>query len=340
MTDRLGVDDGSARPADDPDRVRRRHRPPRAIARALAEASIPPRAMASRRARISIAQFERFHAALTRARDDELFGYFARPVPRGAYATLVHLLTGSADVSAVLDAAAGFYALFDRHRYFHLARERGRAALRLETRDADQARSIFFVHSMLLTPWRTAAWLAGRPIPLDAVVLPPRFRAFRGETRYLFGREPSFAPGAPYLAFRAELARLPVVRRPDEAEVYVRTSLRQILLAPPLPALHAELRALLAATTPVADLAIAAAARRLGRSRATLARELARDGTSFRIVKDEVRRDHAIALLADTSLPLADIAARLGYSEASAFQRAFRAWTGVPPGATRRGARH
>jgi AraC-like DNA-binding protein len=188
---------------------------------------------------------------------------------------------------------------------------------------------------MLLAAWRTAAWLVGRAIPLDEVVLPPRFRQLRGETRYLFACEPTFAPGAPRIEFRAELASLPIVRRPDEAEMYMKTSLRDLLLAPPRASLHDALRAVLAAASPFADLNVGEAARRLGRSRATLARQLAALGTSFQQIKDELRRDHAIALLADSTLGLADIAERLGYSAASAFQRAFRDWTGVAPGALR-----
>jgi len=309
--------------------------PSRAIARALAACSVAPRTLRAPRFRLSIAQFVRFHTALSRELDDEMFGYFPRPVPRGAYATLVRMLTGSADVRAMLESANRFYRLFDRHDYLQLEIARGRATLMLHARQAWQERSIFFVHSMLLASWRTAAWLVGQAIPLEEVVLPSRFRRLGGETRYLFGREPTFAPGPPRLAFRAELTSLPILRRPDEADGYVKTSLRDLLLAPPRPSLHDALRAVLAAATPFADLGVGEAARRLGRSRATLARQLAALGTSFQQIKDELRRDHAIALLADSTLGLPEIAERLGYSAASAFQRAFRDWTGVAPGALR-----
>src|SRR5262249_3232187 len=266
----------------------------------------------------------------------ELFGFLRKPVPRGAYAVLVRLLTGSPDIHAALESTARFYGIFDAHRYLLLSVDGTRATLSVHPRDADQARSIFFVHGFLLTPWRTAAWLAGRYVALEEVLLPRRFRRFVGETRYLFGREPRFADAAPRICFDAELLRLPVVRRPDEADSYARASLRTMLLSPPPPSLHADLRAVLAAASPVADLSIEEAARRLALSRASLARKLARHGTSFRRVKDELRRDSAIALLTESSLGLTEIAARLGYSAASAFQRAFRDWTGMPAGGFRR----
>src|SRR5260221_7475854 len=106
MTDHLGLDDGSVVRPTIPivylaDIARRCKAHPDDVTRALAASSIPPNALSSRRLRVSIAQFDRFHAALSRALDDELFGYFARTVPRGAYSTLLRLLTGSTDVRAM-----------------------------------------------------------------------------------------------------------------------------------------------------------------------------------------------------------------------------------------------
>ena len=83
------------------------------------------------------------------------------------------------------------------------------------------------------------------------------------------------------------------------------------------------------AADPHADLA--SIARGLHVSRATLARRLAARGLAFQQLKDDLRRDHAIALLG-ARMPIADVADRLGFSEPSAFARAFKSWTGVPPG--------
>lgn len=72
-----------------------------------------------------------------------------------------------------------------------------------------------------------------------------------------------------------------------------------------------------------------AVARRLGRSTRALQRELTDAGTTFRALVDHVRRSQARALLA-ADLPLDEVAARLGYSERSAFVRAFGRWRGRP----------
>lgn len=65
--------------------------------------------------------------------------------------------------------------------------------------------------------------------------------------------------------------------------------------------------------------------------RRTLNRHLKVQGTTFQQVLDEIRFAAASQLLENTRIPLTEIAASLGYSESSAFSRAFRRWSGTPP---------
>jgi AraC-like DNA-binding protein len=76
-------------------------------------------------------------------------------------------------------------------------------------------------------------------------------------------------------------------------------------------------------------------AKELAVSRRTLSRRLADEGTSFRHILDDVRREFASALLQDRSLSIADVAFFLEYSEPAAFNRSFRRWTGQTPRAFR-----
>jgi AraC-like DNA-binding protein len=72
-------------------------------------------------------------------------------------------------------------------------------------------------------------------------------------------------------------------------------------------------------------------AKALAVSRRTLSRRLGDEGTSFRNILDDVRREFACALLQDRSLSIADVAFFLQYSEPAAFNRSFRRWTGRTP---------
>lgn len=79
-----------------------------------------------------------------------------------------------------------------------------------------------------------------------------------------------------------------------------------------------------------------AIAAQMGYSPRTLQRKLQQSGTSFHKVLDEVRRTFACQYLKETSLTVSEIAFLLGFSENSAFNRAFRRWTGLTPGDYRR----
>lgn len=72
-------------------------------------------------------------------------------------------------------------------------------------------------------------------------------------------------------------------------------------------------------------------ARRLGLSGRTLQRRLSDRGYSFQALIDESRRQLAERLLRQTEYPLAEIAFLTGFSEQSAFNRAFRRWVGQTP---------
>jgi AraC-like DNA-binding protein len=84
------------------------------------------------------------------------------------------------------------------------------------------------------------------------------------------------------------------------------------------------------------DTTIESAARALHASARTLQRNLEAEGTTFSEVLDRRRASLARTLLRDTNEPIAEIAARVGFSDVAPFTRAFRRWTGTPPGAFRR----
>jgi AraC-like DNA-binding protein len=84
--------------------------------------------------------------------------------------------------------------------------------------------------------------------------------------------------------------------------------------------------------------ALSTIARELAMSERNLQRALRNDGTSFQKLLDEVRRDLAISHLANPATSAGQVGFLLGFSEPSAFHRAFRRWTGKAPSAFRVGA--
>ncbi|WP_371153842.1 AraC family transcriptional regulator [Jannaschia sp. 2305UL9-9] len=80
-------------------------------------------------------------------------------------------------------------------------------------------------------------------------------------------------------------------------------------------------------------------ARQLGLSVRSFHRRLSEQGMSFQGLTERTRRDLAEGLLRDDRHSLAEIAFLTGFSEQSAFTRAFKRWVGVTPAQFRKGNR-
>ena len=72
-----------------------------------------------------------------------------------------------------------------------------------------------------------------------------------------------------------------------------------------------------------------------GWSRRTLQRRLREEGLDFKRLVDDTRRRFSLSYLRDRKHTLAEVACLLGYAEVSAFNSAFRRWTGTTPSAYR-----
>ncbi|MEA2374840.1 MAG: AraC family transcriptional regulator [Thermoleophilaceae bacterium] len=88
------------------------------------------------------------------------------------------------------------------------------------------------------------------------------------------------------------------------------------------------------------DLELDTVARRLATSRRQLQRAFAEAGkTSFRTHLAEVRMRRALDLLREGSLPVREVAGRVGYRQAAQFAKTFRRHHGRPPSSFRREGR-
>jgi AraC-like DNA-binding protein len=176
-----------------------------------------------------------------------------------------------------------------------------------------------------------AAWLVAQPMALDEVAFPYPAPPHAADYELVFA--PRYSFDAPRLEARFPLEWLALPVRRDEA------ALRAFLVDAPASittlyrrdrALALRVREHLRAALPQ-HLELPAIARRLFLSPRTLHRRLEDEATSFRAIKDDLRRDLAVDWLTKTARPLSRIGADLGFADAAAFYRAFAGWTGSGP---------
>nr|HEX4313532.1 AraC family transcriptional regulator ligand-binding domain-containing protein [Kofleriaceae bacterium] len=182
----------------------------------------------------------------------------------------------------------------------------------------------------------------GAPLPVARVWFAhARPRAVEPLARWFGGAELAFGAADSGLAFaRGELERAPVTADPRLAATVAELAPRVASLSSS-PATTGELASRVAAIVrdrcPDATTADDAAAL-LHLSARTLQRRLESEATTFSAVFDAAREALARELLRDAALPLGEVAYRLGFADAATFSRAFKRWTGTPPGRFR-GAR-
>ncbi len=108
-----------------------------------------------------------------------------------------------------------------------------------------------------------------------------------------------------------------------------------IACADPIMLARSEIRRRLASGT----VSLSGIADSLGMPTWTLQRRLKEGSLTFSALVDDVRKELAASYLRQPSVALSEIALLLGYSEASAFSRAYRMWHGRPPAIDRRASR-
>lgn len=302
----------------------------------LREAGVDPSCLADASARIPIADYARLYNGVVARLQDEGFGLFSTPLAPGTFEFLCRGVISSATLGEALERAARFLAIVvpdlavtvrsQADDAFIVIRERRRLQHR-----GDDPRRVFAFEWLLRLVHGLGCWLAGRAITLHAVAFPYRAPPHAAEYARVYTEHASFGTAQLSARFDARLLMLPVRRNEDELAAFLEGAPGRIsmLYRPDREIASAVRRALADVRFDAED--FTAVAQRLQLSPRTLHRRLAQEGTSYRALRQALRREQAIQLLEKTTQSIADVAAALGYSEPSAFFRAFVGWTGMAP---------
>ncbi len=286
--------------------------------------------------RLTVDQVARFMVGAWEITDDELMGLGLAPVPRGTFQLLSFAIIHCPDLDAVLHRLDGFLPALP-----------SAAPVRIDF--GDEAVRVWFDTDMLpgfdedasliadfglLLIHRFAAWLTGRRLEPVAVELPHVAPAPVDVVAYhhMFGRPVAFGAPHPAIAFAAADLAGPVVQ--DEASLhdFLRSSPAGLLARRDYDSgLAARARRIVELGTRGSQPTAADIAAALALSEPQLRRLLRAEGTSVGRLRDQVLRESALAGL-EAGESVESISQRLGFSEPSAFRRAFKRWTGRTPG--------
>ncbi|CAH2600725.1 AraC family transcriptional regulator [Rhodovastum atsumiense] len=301
----------------------------------LQAAGIAPEQVQGRDGRVSAEQYGLFWREVAAALDDEFFGLAARPMRPGGFDMLCLCVLHSTTLGQALRRATRFLALMLDDPRGEVSVAGGLAWITL--RDGGAARSAFAYRTYWILLHGVACWLVGRRIPLRHVDFRCAEPSHGAEYHSFFGAPVRFGQPASRLAFDAGFLRLPVNRSERALQDFLRRAPMNILVRYRHDAgLGAGIRRRLRALPPADWPDFEALAGQLRLPASTLRRRLREEGQSYRMIKDEIRRDLALGWLTNSDRDVSDIAAALGFAEPSAFHRAFRKWMAVSPGEYRR----
>lgn len=303
----------------------------------LADAGIAPELLVQVAARVTSDQYVALFRLLVERLDDDALGLLSRPFKRGSFALVARAAMGATTLEVATRRIAHTFRLLQDDVALELLREGAVAGLGLHF-TAPLIAQRTFLHEMLLRVfWRLLAWLAGGQLHATRFDFAFESPPYAGSYGKVFPAPLNF--GQQRSAFWFDQQRLKEPVRRDEAALRVFLSDAQANVVVPRRGgdeVSARVRSHLQLAQPAwPDLG--ATAESLHMTTATLQRRLASEGTSFQVLKDELRRDIAIVRLSTSTVSLGELAYEMGFADSAAFQRAFKGWTGSAPGTYRLG---
>lgn len=300
-----------------------------------AATDLTPELVADDDARISPAQFCVAWSELVRLTKPDIALAIADAIPAGAFGIVEYVCRTAPTVREALLQWVRYLNLLDDAVVVGLAIEGDRACLRVEVESEAPAPGAHELCFALVA--QRVRQLSALPFRVTSVEFvhragdPAAYRAWF-DAPVVFGA-PQNQLVFPAAALDANL----ISSDPALLAILTRAADELQARAPADPSLQAQVARVLRDSLRADEGHVEHIAKRLGLTPRSLQRRLKDEGTSFNLVREQVRRDLTQRYLAD-KLSISEISFLLGFSEPSAFFRAFKRWTGMTPIEARRAA--
>jgi AraC-like DNA-binding protein len=265
---------------------------------------------------------------------DEALGItLAEQIPIGSLGILDYALSTSSCLGDALQRVASHYALATERVRMQIVQEPGSARLTLERKPGLSHSRHWIEFSLGVVAVRVRQSLGESAVFEKVDFLHPPPHSIRRHE--LFFRCPvRFDQPQDCLRFHAALLARPLLTASAALAEVLDARMRELIpAADGEDRLLQDVRRMIVEGLDRGNVQLEIVLQRVRMSRRTLQRELRRRHTSHKQLLDEVRKERALVLLRRDA-KVAEVALQLGFSEPSAFFRAFRRWTGSSPRAS------
>jgi len=208
------------------------------------------------------------------------------------------------------------------------------AAVEIDCYRGERDPDHFLVEFLAVVWHRFPCWAIDEYIPVQKAYFRHREPAHAWFYDELLQCDVNFGASGDGFAFNRNFLARPVRRSKTELEAWLRNSPADLLYLPGRDtSIKAHIRRELEKQLQdsMRFPAFEAICATLHMSPQVVRRRLAEEGTSYQKLKDAVRCELVVELLASPELAIADIAQRAGFTEPAALSRAFKKWTGLTP---------
>ncbi len=276
--------------------------------------------------------------AISHTLQDETLGFMNRPTDTGGLEMSIHAMISAQTLLEVVQRYIAYWGLLhtDSVSSIEVLGDEVHVILNFFGDKAiDRSRFITWTLFMCV---RVCSWMVKKPLLLDRMLFTFDEPEDLAEYHDMFSTQFYSNQKVNSLVFNKRFLDLPVLQTPENVPAFVKILPHLMTLSRVDDSLSGKIRRMLQSAENIDALPLKTIAEHLNTSQDTVRRHLNKEGSSYTEIKESVRRDLAIYHLQRKATPISEIAFLLGFSEPSAFNRAFKKWTGTTPGDCRRAA--
>lgn len=288
---------------------------------------------------ITLLQYSKLYQHVLALLQDESFGLGSgNGVSPGAFRMMCYAIIHCENLGKAMRRASQFFAIFyDRPFHLQLMVRGDQASMGYPQQDKGMwNRYSQASDAYALSAWhRFCGWLIGRNLELSSVHFSGQQPSNPQKYESLFQTDVMFAQEQNCFYFDNRYLDCPIVQTERSLRDFLRNAPYQLMVIDgenESSSLVSQVKSLMGHDFTQGFPSFEQVASAMNMSAPTLRRRLKREGVTYQQLKDDCRRDAAVAYLSRPELSINAVATLMGFTDPSAFHRSFKKWTGTPPG--------
>jgi AraC-like DNA-binding protein len=298
----------------------------------LHKAGISSELLSTNKARVPALNYSQLSQEIIELLQDETHGFLSSPMRPGTFAMMCYASIHCPTLGLVLQRGVDFYRIVSDSLKLEISTKDDITCYTLSVDNEENDPNHVMTISLLGIIHRLSCWLIGKNVNLHSVSFTHSRPEHANNYNLLFKAPILFDQPENCICFSASYMDMPNTQTEQSLEEFLSIPSLNLMTIPDYHnSLVEKIRLMIKKDVEAHFPDLELIAQKLELSSATLRRRLRTEGTSYQIIKDDIRRDTAIYYLSRGSLSIEQVAEKVGFTEATSFYRAFKRWTGVTP---------